>query len=333
MAALELADELEALALPDGRAALLRLEVVGPQAPRLSATGTALRERVRLDPEPQLEGPPPGGNLVARAAAALAQRFGVRRSVEMVLTKRIPAASGLGGGSSDAAAALRALARLWEVPARAAELEELGAQLGADVAFFVRGGVQLATGVGEELSPLVNRCQAWYVVAVPAQLLSTRDVYAAWDAASIPTPQDEALAQAQRLAQALERCELAAVEEAMGNDLQGPAVKLYPALRELLAAMRGAGLRGVQVSGSGPAAFGLCSSREQAQQAARRVQGWVATRRMAVDVFVGRMAAEGGAAGGQESGTMMTGGRGGHDGDGGARSSRGGARRGQGRAG
>ena len=94
------------------------------------------------------------GNLCHRAAMLLRRRLAVRQGVDITIEKEIPVAAGLGGGSSDAAATLLALPRLWGREVDLEELQELGSQLGADVPFFLAGGTQLARGIGDELTPL-----------------------------------------------------------------------------------------------------------------------------------------------------------------------------------
>lgn len=341
MSALELADDLVARRLSGGPPGLLRVMVQGPQAGRLEATGTPLVEEVFLGDGQAAASP----NLVVRAAAALARCAGEPGAAgiasgeaasgaaptltrapralpptELVLTKRIPAASGLGGGSSDAAAALRALARLWGVGASAEALESVGAGLGADVPFFVRGGVQLAEGIGERLTPLTSRCQAWYVLVVPAAFIATRDAYRLWDiragglqgggpapAGRAGTPQAQegsqvqahgqawgpvhaqALREARALAEALARGELDDVAARLGNDLEPAALALYPPLADVLEALRRSGLAGACVSGSGPAAFALARSAEQAQRALRWLEGWRDTHPLGLELFIGRL--------------------------------------------
>ena len=337
LSTLELADELVARRLSHGPPGLLRVTVQGPQARRLEATGTPLVEEVFLGDAGAAASP----NLVVRAAAALACRVGRPRAAgaavgtasgaaptftgvpsalpptELVLIKRIPAASGLGGGSSDAAAALRALARLWAVECSQEELQALGASLGADVPFFVRGGVQLAEGIGERLTPLDSRCQGWYVLAVPEAVISTRDAYRVWDsqpggleagrrapAAQAAAPQDEgplgqpqhreperahALREARAMVQALARGDLGEVAARLHNDLERAAVRLCPSLADVLAALRRSGLFGACVSGSGPAAFGLARSAEQAQQALRWLERWRDSQPFGLELFVGRL--------------------------------------------
>lgn len=120
-------------------------------------------------------------NLVLRAARELRRRFPRAPGARIVLRKRIPVAAGLGGGSSNAAAALRALVSLWELPVSDFELQEIAAGLGSDVPFFLRGGTAWATGRGEQIEPLPPPLPTWLVLIPHEQTLpdKTRRLYAA----------------------------------------------------------------------------------------------------------------------------------------------------------
>jgi len=117
-------------------------------------------------------------NLVMRAARRLRERLNEKRGAHLHLEKRVPMGAGLGGGSSDAAAALMGLCRLWKrrVPRR--DLEKLAVGLGADVPFFLRGGRCWATGIGERLKPLAPLRKTWLVLVYPGFGVSTREAYA-----------------------------------------------------------------------------------------------------------------------------------------------------------
>jgi 4-diphosphocytidyl-2C-methyl-D-erythritol kinase len=124
-------------------------------------------------------------NLVWRAAQAFwraLRRPGQVRDVSIRLEKRIPIEAGLGGGSADAAATLVALARLWRVPVRPAQLIDIGATLGADVPFFLSGGTALGLGRGEEIYPLADLPRHWVVLLIPGFGVSTSEAYAWYDA-------------------------------------------------------------------------------------------------------------------------------------------------------
>ncbi len=116
-------------------------------------------------------------NLCHRAAKLVKTHYGVSGGVEIELTKKIPVAAGLGGGSSDAAATIAAVSRLWGLHLDAEEQEKLASKLGADVPFFVRGGTQLARGIGDELTPLHARGVGSYLIVTPKLEVSTAWVY------------------------------------------------------------------------------------------------------------------------------------------------------------
>ena len=220
----------------------------------------------RVDPGHPLELIVPGGgapaddsNLVMAAARAFFETVGQpARGVRFELEKRIPAGSGLGGGSSDAAAALIALQELWGAPLSAEGLEAAAAEVGSDVPFFLAGGTVLATGRGEKLLLLEDVDETPVVVAVPAVEVSTAEIYGAWSGAG----KDIAVAQpgeSPLLPPPERRHEASAW--VLGNDLEPVVRRLHPDVDRLLAALRaafpGAPGSGPQVSGSGGAVFVL----------------------------------------------------------------------------
>jgi 4-diphosphocytidyl-2-C-methyl-D-erythritol kinase len=210
----------------------------------------------------------PGRNLALDAIDLFRERIGSRGGfVAVRIAKRIPVASGLGGGSADAAAVLRMLNRMNGSPLDSAELRDLAAQLGADVPSQVEPGHALVQGVGEqvervELPPLT-------AVLVPSDTgLRTSDVYAeldrlgGWRERLDPEP-------LRRLASA-EPAHLAA---ALENDLEPAALSLRPELADTLARLRDSGALGAAVSGSGPTCFGLFETRAAAEAAAASIPG------------------------------------------------------------
>jgi len=122
---------------------------------------------------------PPEKDLIYKAAVKLKETFGVSSGVNFYLEKNLPLGAGLGGGSSDAAAALRLLNRLWGLNANCSELEKIGSGLGADIAFFVKGGAALAEGIGDILTPQnpVNSESCVIVLATPKCAVPTAEAY------------------------------------------------------------------------------------------------------------------------------------------------------------
>jgi 4-diphosphocytidyl-2-C-methyl-D-erythritol kinase len=191
-------------------------------------------------------------NLVWRAAAAMwraSGRRGAPRDVAIYITKRIPMAAGLGGGSSDAAAALRGLARMWRV--KAERLPDIGASLGADVPYFFEGGTALGLGRGDVLYPLVDRPRAWVALILPSFGVSTREAYA-WFDHDAPVPRRPPGGDRRR---------------AMVNDLEAPVARRHPEIARIVSALRRVGASQASMTGSGSTVFGLFASRTEALRA------------------------------------------------------------------
>ncbi|HYD67739.1 4-(cytidine 5'-diphospho)-2-C-methyl-D-erythritol kinase [Azospirillum sp.] len=230
----------------------LRGMALPPVGPRLAVSGPF---------GAALMGEDPSRNLVIRAAHALAARLGREADVVLMLDKRLPVASGIGGGSADAAATLRALARLWEVPADAALLYEVGVTLGADVPVCLAGRPAFFGGIGEQLdeAPALPDCHA--VLVNPGVPVPTPAVFKARSGAfSAPARFTRAPADA---------AELAALLRERGNDLTAPALTVAPVIADVLASIEGtAGCLLSRLSGSGATCFGLYATAAQAAEAA-----------------------------------------------------------------
>jgi 4-diphosphocytidyl-2-C-methyl-D-erythritol kinase len=215
--------------------------------------------------------PAADGNVAMRAARALADAAGIGRGARIALDKRIPVAAGLGGGSSDAAATLVALNRLWALRWSAARLAEVAIGLGMDVPFVLGRGRALATGRGERLqSPPAEGGYA-LVLVNPKFPLSTRDVYgrvpAGWKAE--PNGTREVMA-------ALKTRSAARLAAVLTNHLEDVVAPTVPAIGHMKAALLAAGALGAAMSGSGPTVFGVARSLDHARQIRRRVSraGW-----------------------------------------------------------
>ena len=210
-------------------------------------------------------------NLVTRAARLLREASGVEMGARIRLDKRIPVAAGLGGGSSDAAAALWALSRLWGIRWTRGRLVELAARLGMDVAFFLGRGRALATGRGERLRTLPAAGGYALVLVNPNFPLSTREVYGrvpvGWRAEPLGT---------RRMLEALKTRSAQRVAAALTNSLEGIVEPAVPAIGRMKAALLAAGALGAAMSGSGPTVFGLARSLDHARSIRRRVNraGW-----------------------------------------------------------
>lgn len=244
--------------------------VVGPRrADGLHEVATvmqriSLADAVALEAGERLEvGGFTDDTLVTAALRLLAERAGVGPRWRVRLVKRIPLAAGLGGGSADAAAALVLANSILERPLPADELREVGSQVGADVPFFLEPGPKLAEGAGERLTPLDLPQDYWVVVAVEAGAVkrSTREVYARFDELGGGPGFEERRA---RLLEALAACRRAGdLADLPANDLAEAAGSAA-----LLPQLRSAGALRADVSGAGPAVYGLFPDRRRAEAAA-----------------------------------------------------------------
>jgi 4-diphosphocytidyl-2-C-methyl-D-erythritol kinase len=203
-------------------------------------------------------------NIVVRAGRLLSAHHGVDLAAEFVVRKSIPIAGGLAGGSADAAAALVALDRLWDLQTSDDDLLLLAARLGSDVPFALVGGTALGGGRGEVVTPMLDEATRWWVV-VPARTgLSTAVVYRHFDELSPDAPEEVTVPE--DLTAALKDPDNRVLAEVLHNDLQPVAIDLRPELGELIEAGERAGaLRGI-VSGSGPTCLFLCSDRGSADR-------------------------------------------------------------------
>jgi 4-diphosphocytidyl-2-C-methyl-D-erythritol kinase len=211
----------------------------------------------RVPGRPELDGE---RNLAARAALAFRERFGISFGIAIRIAKRVPVTAGLGGGSSDAAAVLRILARAFRVRDRAA-LAEVALGIGSDVPFFLGPGPAWAAGRGERLAP--TDVPPLHLVLVypsaPALAIRARDAYRWLDAS-----------RAGRAVPALPR-RGAFRSSRLGNDLDGPCFARHPALAALRGLLVGQGATGAIMSGSGPTLFGVFSGRTAAVRAAKAI--------------------------------------------------------------
>ncbi|TXS36305.1 4-(cytidine 5'-diphospho)-2-C-methyl-D-erythritol kinase [Streptomyces sp. OR43] len=190
-------------------------------------------------------------NLAARAATALAGRYGIAPGVHLHIAKDIPVAGGMAGGSADAAGALLACDALWSTGASREELLEICAELGSDVPFSLVGGAALGVGRGEQLTPVEVGGTFHWVFAVADGGLSTPAVYREFDRLTAGTTVPDPVVSPALLG-ALSSGDTAALAGVLSNDLQAPALSLRPSLARTLAAGTVAGARAALVSGSGP---------------------------------------------------------------------------------
>ncbi|MFC4125739.1 4-(cytidine 5'-diphospho)-2-C-methyl-D-erythritol kinase [Nocardia rhizosphaerae] len=227
---------------------------------------------VRVTGEGAAEVPTDRTNLVWKAAVRLAHLAGRAPLVEISITKGIPVAGGMAGGSADAAAALVGLNELWDLGLGRDELTAVAAELGSDVPFALHGGTALGTGRGERLLPVLSRNTFHWVLALAKDGLSTPSVFGELDRLRAEG-EPPRLGDPQRLLQALAAGDPHTLAPLLGNDLQAAALSLKPDLRRTLRAGVGAGALAGLVSGSGPTCAFLCESEESAIAVAAELAG------------------------------------------------------------
>ena len=202
------------------------------------------------------------GNLVVRAIAAIGCEIGFRGGIRARLDKRVPVARGLGGGSSDAAAALIGMLRLTKAKLPLARLMEISAGLGADVPFFLFGGRALAVNRGDEIYPLPDAPRRAVLVVSPKGIgVSTKDAYD-W-----LSPELTSLSKPNRIWGFCALCW--SRRGAVSNDFEGPVFSRHPRLREVRDALLERGAAEAALAGSGSAVFGIFRNPAQARRAAR----------------------------------------------------------------
>lgn len=189
-------------------------------------------------------------NIAIRAGRALVAHHGIDRAARITIAKGIPVMGGMAGGSADAAAALLALDRLWDLQTPDDELLRIAGTLGSDVPFALVGGTALGTGHGQLVSAVEDRTSVWWVVVLSDEGLSTPAVYRHFDELSPDAP--ERPAAPEELLDALASGYVDEVGDLLANDLWAAARDLRPDLVEVETVLRGLGGEGVLLSGSGP---------------------------------------------------------------------------------
>ncbi len=213
-------------------------------------------------------------NLVIKAARMLQRTGKIRKGVKISLQKRIPLGAGLGGGSSNAALALKVLSCLWEIDVGSQELHEMAASLGSDVSFFLTGGTCLGKGRGEVITSLPS-LPAWEIFLIfPPFLVYTKDVYAD---ARLP----KTYLSSEPMQNAVKKQDKEGVLSNLFNRLEDVVFRSYPELKAWREELRWLGLKNTLVSGSGPTLFGFLSGAEDV----RRVREWAKKKKLRCECF------------------------------------------------
>jgi len=202
------------------------------------------------------------GNIALKAAQLFFEKCPNKGGAKISLKKNIPIAAGLGGGSSDAAAVLKALNRLYDNCLTNTELAELSGRLGADVAFFLSGGTQYAGGIGNELTQLPDFEGVHILLVNPGFPVSTKWVYTNLDINNLGERPDTT-----GIIDAIKRMDINFVAENMRNVLESVTLKEYPELKEIMDKLNEYGALGSLMSGSGPTVFGIYQSGDKAEAA------------------------------------------------------------------
>lgn len=207
-------------------------------------------------------------NLAYQAASLLKERYRINKGVSIAIEKNIPVAAGLAGGSSDAAATLRGLNRLWNLGLSLDELAELGAEIGSDVSFCVYGGTALAKGRGEKITHLPVPPKCWVILAKPTIGVSTADVYKRLKLENVSHPNVLAMISAINHNDYDQLC------SNLGNMLEQVTLPLYPEVANIKEQMKTFGADAVLMSGSGPTVFGLVEHDSRMQRIYNGLRGF-----------------------------------------------------------
>ncbi len=227
--------------------------------------------------------PSGGDNLICRAADLLFREKEITGGVNISLTKRIPIAAGMAGGSADAAAALRGVNELFDLGYSLKELQALGVGLGADIPYCLAGGTMLSEGIGEILTPLPAPPAAHLVIAKPDVNVSTAFVYGNLHADRLAWHPD-----IDGMIAALQKGDLDGITGRLGNVLETVTVKAHPVIEQIRELLRKQGAENALMSGSGPTVFGIFKEKETAARAAEAVERGRLAKQIFVTTFYNR---------------------------------------------
>lgn len=216
--------------------------------------------------------PTDDSNLALRAARTLAQSFGVETGAKITLKKRTPLAAGLGGGSSNAAAVLRGLNRLWNLHGPPEKLHALAASMGSDINFFMAGGAALCRGRGENVEAVPGQLSGAILLVNPGFGISTKWAYENWAKAAAESRLTAHPPEVSLLLRALAEDDLAGVSRCLFNSLEAPSMRKFPVLKLIKKAMRDGGAAGALMSGSGATLFGLFADAKAAEKSAKEIR-------------------------------------------------------------
>ena len=206
-------------------------------------------------------------NLVCKAANLILNECGIKKGVLISLEKNIPVGAGLGGGSSDAAATLKALNLLWKIGLNDAELMEFAARLGSDIPFFIKGKTSLCRGRGEKITPIEVERELNYLVIYPHINISTSTIYGNLKIDLTKKRKDVSF-----FTNALKHHKAADISKLLFNRLEEVIFTTYPDLLDVKSVLNHFGFCGLSISGSGSAFFGLCNDRYHAEAIKSKIE-------------------------------------------------------------
>lgn len=206
-------------------------------------------------------------NLAYRAAKLLMDEFKVTEGVSIYLDKHIPVAAGMAGGSSNAAAVLFGINRMFDLGLSQQELMDRGVTLGADVPYCIMRGTVLAEGIGEVLTPLPALPKCYVLIAKPPISVSTKLVYEKLDSHEIEEHPD-----IDGIIEGLEAQDIKKVASCMGNVLEKVTIEEYPVIEDIKNVMKSEGALNAMMSGSGPTVFGVFDNKHLARKAADKIR-------------------------------------------------------------
>ncbi len=216
-------------------------------------------------------------NLIYKAAKLMMETYGISEGVRIHLQKNIPIAAGMAGGSTDAAATMKGINRLFDLGCSMKELMELGVRIGADVPYCIMGGTALAEGIGEKLTALPPAPECILLVAKPDINVSTKYVYEHLDAEGVDEHPD-----IDGMVEAIEVKSLQGILDRMGNVLETVTVKAHPIIDTIKKRMMELGAAEAMMSGSGPTVFGIFTDETKAHEAYEQIK----KEQLAKQIFV-----------------------------------------------
>lgn len=216
-------------------------------------------------------------NIAYKAAKMLQEEFEIQEGIRIQLKKYIPVAAGMAGGSTNAAAVLFGMNRMYHLGLTEQQLKDRGVKLGADVPYCIMRGTVLAEGIGEILTPLPPMPRCYVLIAKPGISVSTKTVYEKFDAL-----QDVDHPDIDRLMLGLEQGDLEKVASSMGNVLEGVTIGLYPVIEKIKQVMKQEGALNAMMSGSGPTVFGIFEERKTA----KRAYNMIKEKKLARQIYV-----------------------------------------------